>query len=99
MASEAGLVGTVDELRGGVHSEDAPISWHALELVGAAFFEAQERPGEDPVHGVRDQSLAAVGQRHDARADVNVDPTNATVRALLEFAEVDPRPNHDPDLS
>src|SRR6266550_3368945 len=58
-------------------AKDLPRPWHALELVRAPTRESKSRSRDQVSHRARDQDLVRTREAHDARPDVNGDPSNA----------------------
>ena len=72
--------------------EEAPLARDALQRRDAAILELEPRAGDEVFHGARDEHLARVGLRRDARADVHGDARDLAVREL-DLARVQPGTN------
>src|SRR5262245_58348562 len=62
--------------------EQPPIVGDALELMRTAVGEADPRPGDEILHGARDEHLARAGQGSDARGDMDGDPADVLAEQL-----------------
>ena len=72
-----------------------PFAGNTLEGLAAAVAEAQPGARHQVLYGARHQHLARTGERRDARADVNGNPTDIVVDHFA-FAGMEPSTDFDP---
>ena len=76
----------------GREGEDAPVTWHALELVHSAFVELESGADDEVAQCAGDEDFAWPGQVADACANVYRDAADV-VAAEFAFAAVESRSN------
>src|SRR3972149_6185923 len=75
---------------------EPPAVGDALQLVLARVLEREARPCDEVPDSARDEHLAWTGERSDARADRDGEPTHV-VGEGLDLARVQPGPDLDPE--
>src|SRR5437868_13979881 len=79
------------------HREQPPRFGNALELVRATVLERDARPGDEVLHGLRDEDLPGLRAGGDAGRDMDGDPAELRLDALA-LARVDSCPDLDAEL-